>query len=162
MAAWPRVIEAAQKLENGEVLFAHLLMPHHPYVFDAECGVSPNLYRRLNMADESLPGPESNTTRGREQRWQLYLDQAVCMQRRIAELMAVLESTPNGRRASVIIHGDHGARITTLYPFVQFVERLSNEQLRDSYETATQHSSRGNTKALSQVLTPVPEALGSY
>lgn len=135
MAVWPRVLGAAQNLSSGDVLFAHLMVPHHPYVFDAQCRASPDLYRRLDMADESLPGPETNTTSGRKLRWRLYLAQTRCVESKIEQLMGVLQQTSEGKRATVVIHGDHGARITTLFPFLQFEERLSGEGLRDSYST---------------------------
>ena len=132
---WPQVMQAATNLGTGEMLFAHLVLPHHPYVFDARCGINSSLYRRLDMTDASLPGPEPNSARGRALRWQHYLAQMSCTTRRVTEMIQALDTTAIGKAATVIIHGDHGARITTLHPFHQFAARLTAANLRDNYST---------------------------
>ena len=130
---WPLLLSLAEDLKYSEVLFAHLLLPHHPYVFDAKCSIRPALYRRLDMADPSLPGPAPHTESGRKKRTSLYLDQLSCLNRMLDQLLEALARSPGANEATVVIHADHGSRIVGLFPYHQFAKDLSETDLRDSY-----------------------------
>jgi hypothetical protein len=93
---------------RGQVIVAHLLLPHYPYVYDASCGMRPpNEWRDRN--DPFLEGA-GNTPAGRALRYRLYVAQVACVQRWTARL---LDAMPEDVRedALIILQGDHGSRI---------------------------------------------------
>lgn len=87
-------------LEFGEARFAHLLLPHDPYMFDKVCKLLPE----PDWGDEHGPlafGPRDAA----------YAQQARCVTEvQIAALLKALDATEAGRNAIVIIQGDHGSR----------------------------------------------------
>jgi hypothetical protein len=99
---------------HGHAYFAHVPMPHYPYVYDAACQVRPArawLYRH----DPSAPAGTMNTPAGRRARYDAYDQQLRCVMDRID---AVLQALPAelADEAVVLIHGDHGSRITERDP----------------------------------------------
>jgi hypothetical protein len=94
-------------LRPGELRFAHLLLPHSPYLLNANCAVKPE----SEWLNEHGPGSEAARERA-------YADQVRCLQNRIARMLDVLDRTETGREAIVVIHGDHGSRIAPGQPFV--------------------------------------------
>jgi len=94
-------------LERGDVRLAHLLVPHDPYMLDARCRALPG----RQWLDEHGPGAV-------DARQAAYADQVRCLTSRIDRMMDALDRTPAGRQAIVIIHGDHGSRITPVVPFL--------------------------------------------
>lgn len=95
-------------VRNGNVYFIHLLMPHEPYIFDKEC----NVKERADWSNEQVPGT-------RMQRHANYQAQLQCTHRLLAKMFDALESSPSGKDAVVIIHGDHGSRIVAQRPTVE-------------------------------------------
>ena len=110
-------------LREEEVKFAHILLPHDPYMLAADCTVKPE----SRWLDEHGPG----TAAAREQG---YADQVRCLQQRLDRLLDALDRTPAGREAIVLIHGDHGSRIAPTQPFVDGPQ-LSPRELLMSYST---------------------------
>jgi hypothetical protein len=93
--------------ERGTYYYFHAILPHFPYLFTAECELRPVASWRGRgrwLGD--------NTRKSREDRYRLYAEQVMCTQRHIARVLAALETNPRLRDAVVIIHGDHGARIS--------------------------------------------------
>jgi len=91
--------------EHGRVYFAHLLVPHEPYAFDENCHVKPP---SLWHTEES--GAKKSV------RIADYLAQTRCMHRLLGQVFDTLRQSPAGRDAVVIVHGDHGSRITDSRP----------------------------------------------
>lgn len=110
-------------LRSGEARFGHFLLPHDPYVLNADCRVKPE----AAWLDEHGPGAEAA-------RELSYADHVRCLQRRIDRLLDVLDRTKAGREAIVLIHGDHGSRISRGQPFVGGPE-LSRREMLMSYST---------------------------
>jgi hypothetical protein len=98
-----RTIPAAGR---GEYIFAHLLLPHHPYVYDRSCNLRP-------VADWLNPfrWPDKDTMADRAQRYPLYLEQVECTLTKLDTLLAAIDRNPALSDATLILHGDHGTRI---------------------------------------------------
>jgi len=94
--------------ERGTYIFAHVISPHHPFVFDRSCHVLPS--REWLNALNHVPA-ESDTMETRHIRWQRYYDQAVCVASDMQKLFQVINQRRELADATIIIHGDHGARI---------------------------------------------------
>ena len=111
------------RLREGEVKFAHILLPHDPYMLAADCTVKPE----SEWLDEHGPGAVASREIG-------YADQVRCLQQRLDRLIETLDLTPAGREAIVLIHGDHGSRIAPTQPFIDGPQ-LSRRELLMSYST---------------------------
>jgi hypothetical protein len=94
---------------RGTYYYAHVLLPHWPYVFKSDCSVRPVTEWLYNEVHELL---RTNTLATRAERYRLYLDQARCTQRVIARLVASIDGNPALADATIMVHGDHGARIS--------------------------------------------------
>lgn len=87
---------------RGQVFFAHLLIPHRPFMFNSRCELV-------------LDQPYSSLKR-RSEPWlaeyeKSYYEQVTCTTRKIKEILDALDRSDVGKSALVIIHGDHGSRI---------------------------------------------------
>ena len=101
---------------RGHAYFAHLIMPHYPYVYDSHCALRPRsetwLTNHITSTDELV----YNTQQSREAKYELYVDQVRCALTMIDRLLSKLESRGLLADATFIINGDHGSRIPTHFP----------------------------------------------
>ena len=108
--AWPLksldVIEhlhtELRNLKPGDAYFVHVLAPHFPYVLDAECALKP-------PGDWAYPLRQGRR-QSRDEIELAYWDQAACTHKKIMQLLDVVADKPF---TTVMIHGDHGARLYT-------------------------------------------------
>jgi len=119
-----RVIVDARDLEPGTAMFAHILAPHYPYAYDADCQIRP--------VSEWLG---RHSPRPRNERYQRYFSQVQCVTERIDALLTAIAASPAGSQTVIIIHGDHGSRITTVDPKVETWGRYTDRDLIDGYST---------------------------
>jgi hypothetical protein len=92
--AFPKVLELLRNAEMGNAYFIHLLLPHRPYKFNKECSL---------IRARTPPESESN--------YQYYLEQVVCVQSLMDQLLSKLDENSNVKNSTIVIHGDHGSRI---------------------------------------------------
>lgn len=91
---------------RGRAVISHVVLPHAPYVYDAECGMRPP----SDWLDHyELPG-FGNTPEGRAVRYSQYVGQLECTRRWIQRLLRAIPDDVR-RDAIIIVHGDHGSRI---------------------------------------------------
>jgi hypothetical protein len=122
MATFDWAIEQARSLEPGKAMFAHILLPHYPYSYDANCRV-----RRLAdwLARVSAVAWES--------RYAAYFDQVACATRKVDQLLAAVASSKAAGKTVFVIHGDHGSRIMKVEPMIENDGRFSDRDLVDGY-----------------------------
>lgn len=101
----------APRLRRGQYLFAHVLLPHYPYVFTRSCRLRPVTTWRNRIVSSGAAGVERDTLASRAERYQLYTEQAACTRLKLERLLAAIETNPYLHDAVVLFHGDHGARI---------------------------------------------------
>jgi hypothetical protein len=110
MAVLGKITEDLPQARRGQAVFAHLLLPHFPYVYDRNCGLrAPSEWLdRVDRGD--LPAGLVNSAGGRKLRYGLYQDQVECLDQ---QLDRVIQAIPPAlqRDAIVIMQGDHGSRI---------------------------------------------------
>jgi hypothetical protein len=133
--AMDRLVSDIRAAEPGTAYFAHLLLPHFAYVFDRHCRVVQDPANWLNNAEALVPSPFKNTEATRSARYERYFEQVRCLHKRFAEILETLDGAGLSDRAIVILHGDHGSRISRLDPMVENVEHLSDADLLDSFST---------------------------
>jgi hypothetical protein len=97
--------------QRGEYYFAHLLLPHYPYIFSPDCRVRPTADWLASDAT-----PEVDTPQTRARRYHLYYEQVLCTNRLVGKFLDTIGQNPALSDAVVIIHGDHGSRISLRDP----------------------------------------------
>jgi arylsulfatase A-like enzyme len=134
LSVMDRIAEDLRKAGPGTAIVAHLLAPHGAYIFDADCNLNPDIFSWLG-AWARLPPSATNTPATRRARYLLYFDQVRCTQRKLARIFEALRDTGRFADSTIIIHGDHGSRISLLAPSNEAAEEVSRDDLIDSYST---------------------------
>ena len=136
-----RIAEDLRKTGPGTAIFAHLLAPHGAYIYDADCRLKPGIGSWVGPRAQNLPSA-ANTPATRRSRYHLYFDQVRCTQRKLARIFETLRDTGQFANSTIIIHGDHGSRISLITPMDETADKVSRNDLIDSYSTffALRHS----------------------
>jgi len=129
-----RLEEDLEQAGPGKVFFVHLIMPHHPYAYERDCGIQLQGNDWLLAGDKSL-APRRNDDASRALRYPLYLDQLICTNNTAQQLLENLSHKPWWNDAIVILHGDHGSRIDRGPPLVPTVEEMTAQDFMDAYAT---------------------------
>ena len=111
----------------GDLYFAHLLVPHAPYVYDRSCD--------LRHPHDWEDRPPSNDSHSRLHHYQLYLEQVECVQVKLHEIFEFWRREGVYDRAKVIIQGDHGSRLYLKEPTVSNKDELVTSDYVDSFST---------------------------
>ena len=120
----------------GNAYFAHLLIPHFPYLLDAQCRIRGRIDEWLSNNDpEALSELEPNSAASRAQRYASYFAQIRCEQRLVNRLFEAMREAGVWREAIVIVHGDHGSRIVRRLPVQQNAASLTAADLKDAFST---------------------------
>jgi hypothetical protein len=139
-AASMRIFDAVSaevsKASRGTAVFAHILMPHYPYVYDASCAQRParEWMERSDPEHADIQHGIVNVPESRAARYGAYLQQVACTERKIGEL---IDAIPAGLRqdAVVIVQGDHGSRITLVDPTTMAPVAPATSDYADSFST---------------------------
>ena len=94
--------------QGKNVFFAHLNLPHYPYVYDKNCQlrVDPLSWR------SNAPYTEKKELNGELKRWEDYNQQLFCAYAQINYLIKDLEKAKLLNKTTIVIHGDKGAGIS--------------------------------------------------
>lgn len=109
---------------RGNVYFAHVLAPHYPYMRTSDCTLTPPskwAYRRINQAIAY--------------RRSAYREQIGCVHRHLANIIRNFEASPAGKDGIIVIHGDHGSRITEVEPIDRNRGKIKSSDLMAGYST---------------------------
>jgi hypothetical protein len=104
-----RFTRFAATVPRGTHLFAHFLMPHSPYLLNENCV----LRGRIDSGYELSQYPPSERAAKRRDYYERYLAQVRCVARKLDDFMTAVSRSDNYRDAVIIIHGDHGSRISS-------------------------------------------------
>ncbi len=138
LAALPvldRLAAEVARAPDGTAFFAHLLVPHDPYTFDAECRLKRDVGAWLARHRVSPPAPVQNSAESRARRYALYFGQVRCVHRKLAALFEAMRQQGVFERATVVVQGDHGSRISLVDPAPENAHRLSAGDLVDNFST---------------------------
>jgi len=117
---------------RGGAYFAHLLLPHAPFVYQQDC--------QLDYSSESwqryLPqGLLKNNTDSRAVRYLRYLPQIKCALKEIDRLFDRMRELGLYDDAMIVVHGDHGSIISLHSAHRLNKDRLTPEDYRDLFST---------------------------
>ena len=120
------------QLPRGNMLFAHLMLPHSPYVFREDCSPRPipqSLDNHVDMSDDS------RTREGRSLRYDQYLRQIECLYLKLDDLFRRMQAAGIFDDSILILHGDHGARLGLHSPRVREQADLTMTDYVDALST---------------------------
>ena len=124
-----------ESLKPGKAIFAHVLLPHDPYILDEECALKPDV--RLWLPHESAlwwyrvkSDPDRRLARYAE-----YYKQVLCLHKVVGELLDIIERRGLTDEAIVFIHGDHGSRISMLEAITGSEDLLTPRDIIDAVST---------------------------
>ncbi len=135
MVLFERVIKEVAEIQRGTLIFAHVLLPHNPYAYAADCTLLPVGRPWLQNCDPDLPLPLCNTVASRALRYEGYLDQLDCANKKLEELFDGMKRAGVWDEAILIVHGDHGSRIVRNYPETANTKNLEDDDFIDSFST---------------------------
>jgi hypothetical protein len=117
-------------LQDGEVLFAHIGLPHRPYVWDDQC----NLARFSEWPANFEQDP--NIYRSR------YVSQVQCQNMMLSEVFESWKASGVYDKSSIVIHGDHGSqflseniRVNSPSAFLNRPTKLVKQDIRSIFST---------------------------
>ena len=120
--------------EPGDAYFAHLLLPHNPYVFASDCSLrTPSFW--LRRASDNVTEQISNTKETRSRRYEAYLEQVECVMIQLGGIFDALRQSGTFQDALIIVQGDHGSRINIVEPLDKTAERMANSDYLDAFST---------------------------
>ena len=112
------------------MFFAHLLTPHEPYVYDADCD--------LRLHESQWLWPEvalTHTPGSRAERYPYYFEQITCVTRQLRGVFDALKVAGVFDEATIIVHSDHGSRIRQIRPSGSEQESLSQVDYVERFST---------------------------
>ncbi len=142
---------------RGGLYFAHLLLPHFPYAYDADCGLRQSVADWRLRYDRAALAPFINTAETRARAYALYFAQMACLHERLAQLFEGLRAAGAYDDAIVIVHGDHGSRIGRLDPHAKWAGLLSEADYVDHFATLFALKAPGVEPGYDTELWPIQE-----
>lgn len=123
-AAFDRLIGDLRNAKPGHAYFAHILLPHDPYALDSRC--TPRPMWQWQVHDPSPP---------LAMRQAAYLDQVRCALRKVDAAYAAVSRSQAGRDFIMVVHGDHGSRITSVNPTAENIGKYGRDDLVAGFAT---------------------------
>ena len=71
---------------QGTLYFAHLLMPHSPYIFDSNCEIYKKPISEWSLSVDPLSDDRQNSVESRVERYKAYFKQVNCLNSQLQEL----------------------------------------------------------------------------
>lgn len=114
---------------RGSHVFAHFMVPHSPYLLASSCVVSGSFEAGYYLG-KSYP-VAADRERARSRYYRSYLDQVRCVEQKLDLLFGELADDRRFDDAVIIVHGDHGSRISA----GNLLEQQAPRDFVDNYAT---------------------------
>jgi hypothetical protein len=134
MRAIEPIVALLGRARPGEAYLVHLMLPHFPHVYDAECAMKPDPATWLDGSDATA-APRNNTEASRRARYPGYLDQLRCTQRLVGRMLDALAAAGVADRATIVVHGDHGSRLDMGPPAGEQARAMRPADYLDAFST---------------------------
>jgi hypothetical protein len=117
-AALNHLAEELRQARPGDAFFAHVLLPHSPYLLDRNCRLRDDWREHVN---DTL-----------ELRERAYTEQVSCATTKVRAALEAIAQSPAGANAIVIVQGDHGSRV---FDTPEHKGAFTDEELVAGYST---------------------------
>ena len=132
MPLFDRVTADVAEAAPGDMFFVYLLMPHFPYVYDSMCNIYPPADWEVPVSPEPMP---LNDGQSRARRYGRYLEQMSCLDRKLDAMFQTWQKVGIYDRLTIVIHGDHGPKISEHRAHAENKEELSRADYVDTFST---------------------------
>jgi arylsulfatase A-like enzyme len=149
----------ASSTSSGTALFAHLLLPHEPFALNADCSVDYSQAPWMRQSITRIAGLPANTEKTRILRYANYLKQLLCVADELERLLTSLEKAGVLDRSIVIVHGDHGPRISLREAALGHMSDLTERDVIDVYGTLFAYRIPGMGPSVSEQRISLEQAL---
>ena len=116
------------KAQGGDVYIVHIMLPHYPYVYDRDCHVIP----LRDWLDRFSAEVDAGVRALRNER---YHNQIECFYKRLNTVLEGMKDLRQHKGPIVIVHGDHGSRITDVPHPGAVADPIPPEDYVSSYST---------------------------
>lgn len=145
--------------QKGTVFFAHIVMPHEPYVFKPDCLVRRPVGFWHNGAHIQ---EKENFSNVRKFSYGLYADQLECVYKKIEEIIGVLKKKEFFEDSIIVLHGDHGSRITLNKISPANEKIITPQEYADTFSTLFAVKRPGVKPGHDPSIAALPELLRRY
>ncbi len=133
--------------KKGNAYFLHLMIPHFHWFYDENCSYKIKKWAFLNKNDTSSTQPspvwfgrrtfnkKDYPSDQRKENYRSYLEQVKCTHKMIDQLLDKLNANPATRGSTIVIQGDHGSRVTSYLPSVEFADQITKEEYIQFFST---------------------------
>lgn len=117
----------------GRFFFAHVLLPHAPFVFMHNCSIN---YSSAWWERYPLTIDEAEQIEGvYELRARLYFEQMGCALFSLRQIFNDMKQAGIFEQSIIVLHGDHGSMIAKYLPRFWNVDKLTNSDYRAHFST---------------------------
>jgi hypothetical protein len=118
------------------------MIPHGAYVLGEDCSYKKS-WSFLDHEEEGGAGPfapywsdiKRSPAEAYDDEYRRYLKQIKCTHFLMDKLIKKLDSNPETKNSTIVIQGDHGSRLISAYPFLENIDRFSEEDYIQSFST---------------------------
>ena len=133
-----KITQDVTSSRGGNLYFAHLLIPHSPYTWDAQCRLVEPIYTWEGpTVHTEFSGKTAYLTS--KAKWsdfyRAYFKQVRCTKFKLKQLFTSMKNSGNFENSIIIIHGDHGSRITENEPVYAENHTVSSRDIQDGFST---------------------------
>jgi hypothetical protein len=145
----------------GRMFFAHLMLPHQPYFLTPDCRVRDfgDWYNRKLYHDDLT---RFSTSQFRVEAYQRYFEQTTCLLGILDDLFDAMRDRGIFEAATIIVHGDHGSRITIHDPVSESADQLTPRDLIDAYSALFAIRIPGIAEGYDTRMRSVQDLFGEY
>lgn len=131
MQVFPALTQDIEQHPQGVYIFAHILLPHSPYVYTNNCQFVKSPDNWYINYDE---GPVANSPDRRKLRYHYYLQQMRCVYKPLGDMLTQLDKQGLLSNAYIVIQGDHGSRINEHGAVMGNEPYVNWQDFTDSYD----------------------------
>lgn len=133
---WGEILRA----QPGSVFFAHVMLPHFPYLYREDCSLTPIEQwngRELGFLFEERYQADgrADISQRRVQRYDYYFQQLQCLYVELDRLFTRMKAVGILDDSIIILHGDHGSRIALHEPTPENAGLLTDDDYKDAFST---------------------------
>ena len=151
LAAFDLLNSRLVRAQPGEVYFMHVLAPHYPYVASADCSL-----RRPSAWEGRL------STTAQQIRENAYLEQVGCVTAKVNAAVSALSLSSAKDNFVMIVHGDHGSRITKMDPTFGNLGKFDDADMVAGFSTLFALKGPGVEPGYSSERAPVHDLLRQF
>jgi hypothetical protein len=149
LAAFDTLNSQLIRAQPGELYFMHVLAPHYPYVVRKDCSLRP-------------PTEWESLTASQHIRENAYLAQVYCITGKVEAAVRAVSQSPAKDNFVVIVHGDHGSRITRWIPDQKNLGKFDDADMVAGFSTLFALKGPGLQPGYESRPAPVASLLGQW